>query len=111
MKYVIYLDYLAGTKNPGWEYVKTAAKDVCEAIELSEGIWRNHDDLYLIRVMEKDGANYKIDGMTVTTYKAIMCKRSDRGGWHRNIEKNFENHHVAGWFRCKSGADWFDVVR
>ena len=109
MKYVIYLDYNAGTHNPGWEYIKTEAKDVCEAIEMADDIWRNHNDLYLIRIMEKRGNNYRLpDGVTGTDYYAIMCKRS-WSGWHRNNEQNCENEHAVAWCRMK-GSEWFDCL-
>lgn len=112
MKYVIYLDYMTGANPNGYkvEYIKTAAKDVMEAIELADATWRMHDDLYLIRVMEKDGNNYKVDGLTATNYKAVMCKRSDRGGWHRNTKENCESEHIAAWYRTKHDTEWIGAI-
>lgn len=113
MKYVIYVDYAAGKHghylNNDVDYIKTDAKDICEAIEIAEQKYREFaDDIYLIRIMEKSGKVITVEkGLTHIPFTAIMCKRSEKGGWHRNTSENFENNHVVHWCRFHND-DWFE---
>lgn len=95
MKYIIYKDYLSGEHHIGYEYMTIDAKTDFEAIEAAEKEW-DENKLYLIRIMKKEGrpeAYY--DGWKKQLYKAVMCKRSNKVGWHANTKENYEEPHFA----------------
>ncbi len=99
MKYVIYKDYLSNQHHLGYDYIGTEAKNILEAIEQADQMYREENEkLYLIRIMENVGNIGKAkldDGWHQETYKAILTKRSLLGGWHQNTEENGEFPHYA----------------
>ena len=109
MKYVIYKDYLAGKHHIGYEYITAQAKTDFEAVEEAEKEW-DAEKLYLIRIMKKEGKAVKVAGDTwkKQLYKAVMCKRSDKVGWHANGEKHAENDHSIYRF-YKKDLEFFEI--
>ena len=100
MKYIIYIDYKADyTANGGKdsEFIKAEAKNLLDAIAEADALY--NENVYLIRIMEKDGKAAKENGCTAQLYKAILCKRS--AGWHRNTESESEQIHLAYHTRGK----------
>jgi len=100
MKYIIYIDYKADyTANGGKdsEFIKAEAKTLLDAIAEADALYNGN--VYLIRIMEKDGKASRANGCTAQLYRAILCKRS--AGWHRNTEEYSEGTHLAYHTRGK----------
>lgn len=97
--FAIYFDYMTEAKK-SYEYIDMQAKDLEEAIEEADlMIAKNDQPIYLTRIMKKTGKTVRKDGVASSDYTAILCKRSH--GWHRNIEKNGENEHIATRWETK----------
>lgn len=111
-KYVIYIDYCAGGKE-SWDYIKCDTMSLPLVLSQAEEIYRKNggsDNIYLIRIMEHFGkARKSPDGTIINAFKAILCKRSEKGGWHLNDESNHENEHIAHWCR-KVDVEWCEVA-
>lgn len=109
MKYVIYKDYSTGMHHIGYEYIGIEAKTDFEAIETADKMW-DSEKLYLIRIMKKNGKIEKMeDGWKRQYYIAVMCKRSNKVGWHSNTPDNCENDHFA--YRCyNKDMEYFGAV-
>ena len=111
-KYVIYIDYCAGQQK-SWDYIKCDTTNLAFVLNQAEDIYRKNggsEKIYLMRIMERFSKVKKdADGVIRTPFKAILCKRSEKGGWHSNNDSNFENEHIAHWCH-KSDAEWCEVV-
>jgi hypothetical protein len=113
-KYILYIDYCA-RKGPrcGWEYIKCDTTNLAYVLDQAEEFYHKNggsENIYLIRIMERfSKAKKDADGVHRTPFKAILCKRSEKGGWHLNNEQYFENEHVAHWCR-KYDAEWYEAV-
>lgn len=106
-KYIIYKDFRSIAKV---EYKAIEAKTEFEAIEATEKEW-DPEKHYLIRIMEKTGKVEVMtsDGWKEQAYKAVMCKRSNECGWHRNDSKHYEAEHFAR--RCyNKDLEYFEAI-
>ena len=90
MKYILYIDYCAGSKKE-FEYRDLQAKSIEEAIEEAEkNILKAGaiGEVYLARIMKRyDTAIDKEFGVKDEFFTAVMCKRTI---WRRNIPENSE---------------------
>lgn len=105
--FVLYFDYMTeATKS--YEYLEMDAKDLEEAIEEADRLYYDNDQpIYLTRIMKKDGKPYKVDGIRVQNYTAMLCKRSR--GWHKNNDVNCENEHTVALYTTKD-CRWFECL-
>jgi hypothetical protein len=113
MKYVIYKDYLENTHHIGYEYITVDVMDAFQLFEEADRLWReDRDRLYLMRIMKKiPKMSFKQEGgWRGEYYEAVMCKRSEAGGWHRNNEDFSENPHVVRRY-YKKDLEYFDLSR
>lgn len=121
MKYVLYIDYTYDgkrklKKSDGVEYIQMAAKTIEEAIEEADGLWLQLNEnkldtynVYLMRIMVKDGRTTCDHGIYTEPYRGTMCKRLC--GWQRNTRQNGENNHVVNkrWGKTDKDNVWFDL--
>jgi len=95
MKYVLYIDYCAGSKKQ-FEYMDLPAKTIEEAIEKAEEtIWaheRKNGEVYLARILKRTGTMPCVHEFEkkYETFAGVMCKRTV---WHRNTAENGERDH------------------
>lgn len=90
MKFVLYIDYLAGSTS--YTYIPMQAKSLEAAISEADEHWS--DNIYLARIMKQYGKAEKREGCKkVETYRALLCRRSF--GWHLNNAANSEGEHFA----------------
>lgn len=111
VNYVLYIDYKAGTGEPGYLYVSLKAKTLLEAIAEADK-W-SRIDIYLMRIMEKDGRS-EIDQLAwrKQIYTAILCRRSS--GWHLNTtEYSEQTHKVYRYYKTVDDRhyEWFDLAK
>ena len=93
MKFVMYIDYAAGSKK-FVEYREMQATDLEAAIiEADAAIEASEEEIYLTRIMKKVGKIEKVADFKTETFQAVLCRRS--AGWHLNNDKNCENTHIA----------------
>ena len=101
MKFVLYRDFTAGHAD-SYAYDVMEAKTLEDAIEEADRIWRREENtLYLIRIMRTESRSWKEEGWRVQNIRAILCKRSAKGGWHKNTEANSEGEHVRKLYTQK----------
>jgi hypothetical protein len=93
MKFVLYIDRKAGSKAP-YEYKTMTATDLETAIAEADAQW--NDEIYLMRIMRKEGKTENGDGCKVEKYRATLARRSF--GWHLNNTANAEGEHYAKRF-------------
>lgn len=110
MKFVIYFDYFAGQTENGYKYESMKAETIEEAIdEANEMRKADPNKIYLTRIMKKVGRSSRVDGCTVETFEAVLCKRFE--DWHRNITENGEAQHtIDRWTQeCTNNTYvWFE---
>ena len=121
MKYVLYIDYTYDggkklQKESGIEYIQMDAKTIEEAIEEADALWLELNEnkldaynVYLMRIMVKDGKITCNHGKYTEPYRGVMCKRLC--GWLRNTKQNGENNHVVNkcWNKTDKDHVWFDL--
>lgn len=109
MKYLLYIDYQTGEKKQ-LEYIPMNAASLEEAIIEADAAW-NPDRMYLIRIMkqtEKPMKDPDATGWKVSTYEAIICRRSS--GWHQNTRENSEGFHAVKHHKLnRSSAEWYET--
>lgn len=105
MKFVLYIDYKAEYKPMYCEYKTMNAKTLEDAIEEADKAW--NENVYLARIMKKEGKTERKDGCSVEKFNAVLCRRSF--GWHRNTRENGESAHSANRYAAKYG-DWFEIA-
>ncbi len=95
MKFVLYIDYCAGSAK-SYEYMDLPAKTIEEAIEKAEDIiWmhsREKGEIYLARILKRTGTmpcRHAFE-KKYETFSGHMCKRNV---WHRNTAENHEREH------------------
>ena len=80
MTYLALIDYKANKGNNGFDYKEIEAKNVVEAILVADHMI-NNDDIYLIKLMKKEGKAEKIGGgIKATKFKSFMVRR--QCNWH-----------------------------
>lgn len=97
MKYIIYKDYMTGEHILGYSYTTIDAKDMFDLFEQADRMWgEEQDKLYLMQIMKKvpNMTHREENGWKADYYEAVMCKRSNVVGWHRNDEQHSEAKHV-----------------
>ena len=97
MKYLVYKDYLAGEHYLGYDYQLIEAADDFEAVSIADSIWKEESHkLYLMRILKKAGKVRSgfSKGWKEQDYKAVICKRSEKCGWHKNDAEHCENEHI-----------------
>ena len=105
MKYTLYIDYKATVKPFAFEYITMDATNELDAIAEADARWS--EDVYLMQIMQKDGNVERREGCRVTTYTAVLARRSY--GWHMNDKANSEGpHDVRHWIPKNPKYAWFE---
>lgn len=100
MKYLLYVDYIAGGEKP-YAYIPLKARDLGEAIIESDAQY-NPKDVYLVRIMVKDGSvEHPERGVSAQRYTSRYEKRSYR--WYAYDE----TEHYVIQFKTKN-VEWFE---
>ena len=105
MKYTLSIDYKAAT-NKGLEYITMESKNELEAIAEADSKW--NEEIYMMRIMKKDGNVERKNGWKITKYTAILARRSH--GWHLNNNENSEaSHSVIHYIPKNPKHAWFET--
>lgn len=110
MKYVLYIDYKAGSLAP-CDYKAMEANNLADAILEADELYAGPGDngIYLVRIMELVGKPKRVDGMSEEIYEAVLCKRSNN--WHRNDIKHSESRQMVKRTVFKdSGRGYYELV-
>ena len=107
MKFTLCIDYKAAT-GKGLEYIQMNATKILDAISEADGMW--NDEIYMMQIMEKEGKTERMDWSRVTTYRAVLARRSY--GWHLNNKQNSEAEHKVTHtvLNRNSAVNWYETV-
>ena len=108
MKYLVLIDYKANKGNNGFDYKEIEAKDVTEAI-LTVDHMINNDDIYLLKLMKKEGRTEKVEGcegVKATHYQSFLVRR--RHNWHAS-DRDGEYVTTVNKYTDKYGS-WYEIA-
>ena len=112
MTFVVYKDYKSGQHHIGYDYILVDAESEFDMIDKAEEMWKQEENkLYLMRLMKKTGKVIKReDGWKQQNFEAVLCKRSNNGGWHKNTSQYSEGEHTVGRV-YKKDMEFFQLVK